>query len=122
MTDAKIPASPSATSRLEQLFPKLTPRQLARLSTQGRTRTIAERELLIAIGSRAACCFVVLSGEVEIIRRSELGEDVIAVHGPGTSLPGVFAVGDVRSGSLKRVASALGERSIAMSFVPSSAQ
>ena len=34
-----------------------------------------------------------------------------------TSLPGVFAVGDVRSGSLKRVASAVGEGSIAISAV-----
>jgi thioredoxin reductase (NADPH) len=34
-----------------------------------------------------------------------------------TSLPGVFAVGDVRSGSLKRVASAVGEGSIAIAFV-----
>ena len=34
-----------------------------------------------------------------------------------TSLPGVFAVGDVRSGSVKRVASAVGEGSIAVSFV-----
>ena len=34
-----------------------------------------------------------------------------------TSLPGVFAVGDVRAGNLKRVASAVGEGSIAVSFV-----
>jgi len=34
-----------------------------------------------------------------------------------TSLPGVFAVGDVRSGSVKRVASAVGEGSISVSFV-----
>jgi thioredoxin reductase (NADPH) len=34
-----------------------------------------------------------------------------------TSLPGVFAVGDVREGSLKRVASAVGEGSIAIAFV-----
>ncbi len=34
-----------------------------------------------------------------------------------TSLPGVFAVGDVRSGSIKRVASAVGEGSIAVAFV-----
>lgn len=34
-----------------------------------------------------------------------------------TNLPGVFAVGDVRSGSIKRVASAVGEGSIAVSFV-----
>ena len=34
-----------------------------------------------------------------------------------TSLPGVFAVGDVRSGNIKRVASAVGEGSIAVSMV-----
>ncbi len=34
-----------------------------------------------------------------------------------TSLPGVFAAGDVRSGSVKRVASAVGDGSIAVSFV-----
>ena len=34
-----------------------------------------------------------------------------------SSLPGVFAVGDVRGGSVKRVASAVGEGSIAISFV-----
>jgi thioredoxin reductase (NADPH) len=34
-----------------------------------------------------------------------------------TSLPGVFAVGDVRGGSVKRVASAVGEGSVAISFV-----
>jgi len=34
-----------------------------------------------------------------------------------TSLPGVFAVGDVRAGNVKRIASAVGEGSIAISFV-----
>lgn len=34
-----------------------------------------------------------------------------------TTLPGVFAVGDVRAGNIKRVASAVGEGSIAISFV-----
>jgi thioredoxin reductase (NADPH) len=34
-----------------------------------------------------------------------------------TSLPGVFAVGDVRHGSVKRVASAVGEGSICISLV-----
>jgi len=34
-----------------------------------------------------------------------------------TSLPGVFAVGDVRRGSMKRVASAVGEGSTAVAFV-----
>lgn len=52
-------------------------------------------------------------------------EDLSAAHWPlprppyllETSLPGVFAVGDVRSGSVKRVASAVGEGSVAISFV-----
>jgi thioredoxin reductase (NADPH) len=34
-----------------------------------------------------------------------------------TSLPGVFAVGDVRAGNVKRVASAVGEGSIAVASV-----
>ena len=34
-----------------------------------------------------------------------------------TSLPGVFAVGDVRTGNVKRVASAVGEGAIAIHLV-----
>jgi thioredoxin reductase (NADPH) len=34
-----------------------------------------------------------------------------------TSVPGVFAIGDVRSGSVKRVASAVGEGAVAVQFV-----
>jgi thioredoxin reductase (NADPH) len=34
-----------------------------------------------------------------------------------TSLPGIFAVGDIRANSLKRVASAVGEGSMAVQFV-----
>jgi len=52
-------------------------------------------------------------------------EDLTAAHWPltraphllETSLPGVFAVGDVRAGNVKRVASAVGEGSIAVSFI-----
>jgi thioredoxin reductase (NADPH) len=52
-------------------------------------------------------------------------EDLAAAHWPlprapsllETSLPGVFAVGDVRSGSVKRIASAVGEGSICIQFV-----
>jgi len=52
-------------------------------------------------------------------------EDLAHAHWPltrgphllETSLPGVFAVGDVRAGNVKRVASAVGEGSIVVSFV-----
>ena len=56
---------------------------------------------------------------------SDLSRDDLAAHwSPGraphlleTSLPGVFAAGDVRAGNIKRVASAVGEGSITVSFV-----
>jgi thioredoxin reductase (NADPH) len=38
-------------------------------------------------------------------------------HGLETSLPGVFAVGDVRAGSIKRVASAVGEGSMVVAAI-----
>jgi thioredoxin reductase (NADPH) len=34
-----------------------------------------------------------------------------------TSRPGIFAVGDVRAGNIKRVASAVGEGSIAIALI-----
>jgi len=40
-----------------------------------------------------------------------------APHLLETSQPGIFAVGDVRGGNIKRVASAVGEGSIAVAFV-----
>ncbi|WP_299611323.1 cyclic nucleotide-binding domain-containing thioredoxin-disulfide reductase [uncultured Tateyamaria sp.] len=45
------------------------------------------------------------------------GSEVGASSGYETSRPGVFAVGDVRAGSVKRVASAVGEGSVVMSAV-----
>jgi thioredoxin reductase (NADPH) len=52
-------------------------------------------------------------------------DDLAAAHWPltraphllETCLPGIFAVGDVRASNIKRVASAVGEGSIAVSFV-----
>jgi thioredoxin reductase (NADPH) len=69
---------------------------------------------------------VVLDGKGFVKTGPELSpEDLAAAHWPlrrppyllETSLPGVFAVGDVRCGNVKRVASAVGEGSIAISFV-----
>jgi len=40
-----------------------------------------------------------------------------APHLLETSVPGVFAAGDVRAGNIKRVASAVGEGSITVSFI-----
>jgi len=42
---------------------------------------------------------------------------IISTDGPATNIDGVFACGDVRSGPVKRVASAVGEGSMAIAFV-----
>ncbi|HEY3786896.1 MAG TPA: FAD-dependent oxidoreductase [Steroidobacteraceae bacterium] len=84
MSEAKLAASPTATPRLAQLFPKLAPRQIARVASQGRARHAQAHEVLIPTGSRAACCFIVISGELEVVRATDLGAEVIAVHGPGS--------------------------------------
>ena len=69
---------------------------------------------------------VVLDAKGFINTGSDLSPDDLAAarwplarspHLLETSLPGVFAVGDVRGGNIKRVASAVGEGSIAISFV-----
>ena len=52
------------------------------------------------------------------VARIELGAQDYTVNAYlETSVPGVFAVGDVRHGSVKRVASGVGEGSIAIQFV-----
>jgi thioredoxin reductase (NADPH) len=60
-----------------------------------------------------------LSGLVELDAKGfvRTGADVGADSPFATSRPGIFAVGDIRSGSVKRVASAVGEGSVVVSTV-----
>jgi thioredoxin reductase (NADPH) len=97
----------------------------------GVTKTIPARALFIFIGAVPHTSW--LGDCVRLDRRGfvvtgvSLPPDVIeaevwrqagrAPYFLETSLPGVFAAGDVRSGSVKRVASAVGEGAMAVSFV-----
>ena len=61
----------------------------------------------------------ILSG-AELTERGERPESWTLDRDPGlleTSVPGIFAVGDVRLGSVKRVASGVGEGAIAVQFI-----
>lgn len=60
-----------------------------------------------------------LSGLVDLDQRGfvKTGADAGADNPYATSHPGIFAVGDVRAGSVKRVAAAVGEGSVVMSKV-----
>ena len=84
----------------------------------GVTREVETRAVFIMVG--AAPNTEWLSGQVQLDKNGY----VITGFGEGsaaspfaTSLPGVFAVGDVRAGSVKRVASSVGEGSVVISKV-----
>ncbi len=83
----------------------------------GDTHTIATRALFIMVG--AAPNTEWLSGLVELDAKGfvRTGADIGGESPFATSQPGIFAVGDVRAGSVKRVASAVGEGSVVVSKV-----
>ncbi|MFK5635011.1 MULTISPECIES: FAD-dependent oxidoreductase [unclassified Ornithinimicrobium] len=104
----------TGTGRLEQLV--LTDRQ------SGDTKSIGVDGLFVMIGAEPHTDW--LPAEV---RRDSYGFVLTGIdategsadprHPHETSVPGVFAVGDVRSGSVKRVASAVGEGSVVVTEV-----
>jgi thioredoxin reductase (NADPH) len=96
----------------------------------GATETQDIRHLFVMTGATPCTAWldgcVVLDEKGFIKTGSSLSrEELVAARWPlprpphllETSLPGVFAVGDVRAGSMKRVASAVGEGSTAISLV-----
>jgi thioredoxin reductase (NADPH) len=98
--------------------------------TSGETQTVPASALFIFIGAQP--CTEWLSGVIERDSRGFLltGPDLMhdGKRPQGwqldreprlleTNVPGIFAVGDVRYGSIKRVASGVGEGSVAIQFV-----
>jgi thioredoxin reductase (NADPH) len=84
MTDtAATPAPLTLSARIDQMFPTLTPGQLARIAGYGRRRPLRRGDVLFEAGSEVAPFFVVTEGQIEIVQPSSAGETLIAVHGPG---------------------------------------
>ena len=83
----------------------------------GATRDVATRAMFVMVGAAPNTDW--LSGLVKLDDTGFVvtGADAGASSPYATSRPGVFAVGDVRSGSVKRVASSVGEGSVVISKV-----
>ncbi len=77
------PVTPTAASTAERMFPRLTAAQRARVAVHGRTRPIRAGEVLSDAGDPVAPFLLVLAGEVESVRRTADGEELVAIHGPG---------------------------------------
>jgi thioredoxin reductase (NADPH) len=74
---------PITSSRIEKIFPKLTPAQLSRIAARGHIRAMEGGEVLYEQGHRAAPFFVVISGELEVVRPSIPVETLVTVYEPG---------------------------------------
>jgi thioredoxin reductase (NADPH) len=74
---------PLSSSRIEKIFPKLTPEQIDRTAAYGRTRSVQPGEVLIEQGDTSVPFFVVITSEVEIVRPFGDRETLITVHGYG---------------------------------------
>ena len=74
---------PLTSSRIEKIFPKLTSAQIGRIAAHGRTRSVQPGDVLIEQGDTSVPFFVVITGEVEIVRPFGTNETLITIHGDG---------------------------------------
>jgi thioredoxin reductase (NADPH) len=74
---------PLTKSIREKIFPKLTPVQISRIEPHGRIRSILPGEVLIEQGDTSVPFFVVITGEIEIVRPFGTQETLVTVHSDG---------------------------------------
>ena len=78
MTDT-TPAIPlTVSSRVEHVFPTLTPVQVARIAARGNVRQVQSGEVLVEAGDLTTRFFVVKAGQVDIVRPSGAAEELVA--------------------------------------------
>ena len=78
-TSEPQPLEPTLPESSEQLFPTLTPAQVARIAEHGRRRRVDVGEVLLELGDRPVPFYVVVSGELQVLRPDELGREMLIV-------------------------------------------
>ena len=95
-------AAPPSRPRADRLYPTLTPAQLERVAAHG--RQVAQGEVLVQAGESAVRVFVILAGQIDVVRPSA-AEEVVISFGPGmftgeaTMLSGRRGLAQVRAGA-----------------------
>jgi len=69
--------------RREQIFPVLTGAQLKRIAQYGTTRTVRDGEILFRQGDEGVHLYVILRGELDIVRPDGDGESLVVRHQQG---------------------------------------
>jgi thioredoxin reductase (NADPH) len=83
MAAMTLPLPLTLSSRQDQVFPKLTPDQVARIAAHGRTRSVAVGEVLVEEGQPVNSFFVVTAGQLDVVRLSGDEEQLVAMHQVG---------------------------------------
>ena len=124
MADNGAGSNSIIASRRAEAFPRLSTDEIDRLRRFGEIRRYEEpvRHLFLFLGAEPAtewladCAVALQRGFVAtgaVLSAEDLGEHPCwRMRQPApleTSVPGVFAIGDVRAGSVKRVGAAIGE-------------
>jgi thioredoxin reductase (NADPH) len=81
--DSSLTAPANTVSRPDRVFSILTPAQIARVARHGRQRTMTPGEVLVEAGQCPVQFFVVLHGEVHVLRPSDGGEALFTTLGAG---------------------------------------
>jgi thioredoxin reductase (NADPH) len=74
---------PLTRFRPEQIFPKLTPAQIRRIVAHGHMRAILRDEVLVEQGDSDVPFFVLISGEIEVVRQAGSVETIVTVYDAG---------------------------------------
>jgi thioredoxin reductase (NADPH) len=82
MSDATVGMPLTLAERIDQIFPKLTATQIARVAAHGRAREIKQGEVLLDIGDQLRF-FVLTKGKIDIVSVSGPTETLIATLQPG---------------------------------------
>ncbi|HXL05381.1 MAG TPA: FAD-dependent oxidoreductase [Gemmatimonadales bacterium] len=83
MTTATPTFPLTAGARADQVFPTLTPAQVARVAAHGRVRRVDQGDVLVEAGQQTARFFVVTEGLIEVVRPIGAAEDSVALFRPG---------------------------------------
>src|SRR5882724_8220855 len=83
MSDNEHTTPPLPGAKPDDMFPALTPEQQARVAAHGRVRQVEESETVVEANADANKFFVVVTGQLNLLRVSEHLEEVVAVCRPG---------------------------------------
>jgi thioredoxin reductase (NADPH) len=78
-----LPTSSILERRSDQMLPKLDPLEIERMRRFGEARNFAQSEMIFTAGQVGPGLVVILSGEVDIVRRGSSRNSVIVLHGAG---------------------------------------